>query len=126
MSLTRNISHFVNFDQGHERKNLKVRENSVIFDDFGVRHFSRDQGQNRKKARCYELKTSFYFILQKTVWFYLKNPKVDFPKFSFTVPSNEDTKNYELQVACKDYIFMGADKLVGASSIGLSTFQDKG
>ena len=42
------------------------------------------------------------------------------------MPSNEDTKNYELQVACKDYIFMGADKLVGASSIGLSTFQDKG
>ena len=31
MSLARSISLFVNFDQGHKRKNLKVRENSVIF-----------------------------------------------------------------------------------------------
>lgn len=67
-----------------------------------------------------------YFFSWKILYVYEVIIKVDFPKFSFTVPSNEDTKNYELQVACKDYIFMGADKLVGASSIGLSTFQDKG
>ena len=34
MYLARNISLFVNFDQSHERKNLKDCENSVIFDVF--------------------------------------------------------------------------------------------
>ena len=46
--------------------------------------------------------------------------------FSFTLPSNEDTKNYELQVSCKDYSFMSVDKLVGATSIGLGPIQDQG
>ena len=42
------------------------------------------------------------------------------------MPSNEESKNYELQVSCKDYSFMSVDKLVGATSIGLGPIQDQG
>ena len=52
MSLARNISFFVNSDQGHERKNLKDRENSV----FTISNVIKVE------------------IVQKPVWFYLKNP----------------------------------------------------
>ena len=64
MSLARKISLFANFDQGHRRKiskSAKIRWFSTFFS-----RFSCDQGLNRTKARCYELKTSFYFTSQKT------------------------------------------------------------
>lgn len=47
MSLTRNISLFVNFYKDPVRKNLKIRWFSTFFPDF--RRFSSDQGRNRKK-----------------------------------------------------------------------------
>ena len=46
MSLARNISLFVNIDQGREKRNLEIRKNSLIFDVFsGCRRFSSDQDQ---------------------------------------------------------------------------------
>jgi hypothetical protein len=42
------------------------------------------------------------------------------------MPSNEDSKVYELQVCCKDYAFMGTDKLVGSASVGLGPIHDQG
>ena len=68
MSLARNISFFVNFDQGHERKNLKDRENSV----FAVSNVIKVEIEKSEMLRVKDI--ILLHREKKTVWFYLKNP----------------------------------------------------